>query len=154
MKFLPTNVASAVCRSNKLGLLIFLIILIFSKASIASAIIKSDILLHIVSQCVDPSKAHYCSSCTLPRVDAQCGQTLECRQTNEVWELSSQYVAIRDIKMCGCPSVVGASYCGEHYWRVYARGTSVNGRRRERAIEQEIQQLKLAQELEEYENEN
>jgi hypothetical protein len=58
------------------------------------------------------------------------------------------------IKMCGCPSVIGASYCGEHYWRVYARGTSVNGRRRERAIEQEIQQLKLAQELEEYENEN
>jgi CDP-diacylglycerol pyrophosphatase len=104
MKFLPFKVASAMSRHNKLGLPIILIILIFSKTSIASAIVKSDILLHIVSQCVDPSKAHYCSSCTLPRVDAQCGQTLECRQTNEVWELSPRYVAIRDIKMCGCPS--------------------------------------------------
>ena len=39
----------------------------------------------------------------LPRRDANCGVS-ECKKTNEVWVLNTQYVAIRDIKMCGCPT--------------------------------------------------
>lgn len=75
---------------------------VHSKA-IALTVSKSDILLHIVSQCVDPSIANYCSLCFLPRRDSQCGDVMECKKTNEVWALNTQYVAIRDIKMCGCP---------------------------------------------------
>ena len=40
----------------------------------------------------------------LPRRDASCSGITECKQTNEVWALNPQYVAIRDIKMCGCPA--------------------------------------------------
>lgn len=76
---------------------------VLSNASIASSIARSDILLHIATQCVDPSVVDYCSNCMLPRLDTSCGKGLECKKTNEVWEINPEYVAIRDIKMCGCP---------------------------------------------------
>lgn len=57
------------------------------------------------------------------------------------------------IKMCGCKTLEGKAYCGEHYWRVYEKGTSVNGKRKSRAIEQEIEELRRQQETEEFENE-
>ena len=74
-----------------------------SSQAISLNIAKSDILLHIVSQCVDPSKENYCANCMLPRADARCSNISGCRKTNEVWKLSTRYAAIRDIKMCGCP---------------------------------------------------
>lgn len=49
---------------------------------------------------------------------------------------------------CGCKTLEGKAYCGEHYWKIYAKGTSVNGRRRERAVDREIEELKRTQELE------
>lgn len=48
---------------------------------------------------------------------------------------------------CGCQTLEGKSYCGDHYWRVYQKGSAVAGRRREKMIEQEIEELKAAQEL-------
>lgn len=58
------------------------------------------------------------------------------------------------IKMCGCKTLHGKSYCAEHYWVVYDKGTSVNGKRKSKAIEQEIEELKQQQEAEmEMENE-
>ena len=82
----------------------FLLFAIFGNVSVADAIARSDILLHIASQCVDPSAVNYCARCTLPRIDSSCGQGLACKKTNEVWQLTPHFVAIRDIKMCGCPS--------------------------------------------------
>ena len=84
---------------------LFLLIAIISVAPQARAlnVAKSDILLHIASQCVDPSIKNYCSQCMLPRQDSDCGDINECKKTNEVWVLNTEYVAIRDIKMCGCP---------------------------------------------------
>ena len=85
---------------------LFFLVLFFGATSQAASlnIAKSDILLHIVTQCVDPSKANYCANCMLPRADAQCNNITECKSTNEVWALNKKYAAIRDIKMCGCPS--------------------------------------------------
>lgn len=57
------------------------------------------------------------------------------------------------IKYCGCKTIAGKAYCHEHYHKVYAKGTSVNGKRREHAIEQEIEELRRQQEIEEMENE-
>ena len=57
------------------------------------------------------------------------------------------------VHYCGARTVEGKSYCHDHYWIVYQKGTSVNGRRRERAVEKEIEELKRAQELEEIVNE-
>lgn len=76
--------------------------IVTSSQVFAITVARSDILLHIVSQCVDPSKSNYCSQCMLPRHDSNCGIS-ECKKTNEVWALNTKYAAIRDIKMCGCP---------------------------------------------------
>lgn len=54
---------------------------------------------------------------------------------------------------CGCKVVPGKSYCAEHYYTVYKKGTSVNGKRREKEVEKEIAELKRQQEIEEMENE-
>ena len=70
----------------------------------ALAIERSDILLDLVSHCVDPTQANYCTQCRAPRDDAACGAPLECRKSTEVWALNASYTAIRDIKMCGCPA--------------------------------------------------
>lgn len=49
---------------------------------------------------------------------------------------------------CGARSIEGKNYCHEHYYVIYKKGTSVNGRRREKEVENEIAELKRQQELE------
>lgn len=56
------------------------------------------------------------------------------------------------IHYCGAKTIEGKSYCGDHYWRIYQKGSSVNGRRREKEIEKEIADLKRQQELEDYDD--
>jgi hypothetical protein len=51
------------------------------------------------------------------------------------------------IKYCGATVIEGKHYCHDHYWRVYQKGSAIAGRRREKMIEQEIEELKAAQEL-------
>lgn len=60
-------------------------------------------LLHsIVTDCLNPGEFWYCSRCASPQA-GYCGSADACEGTTEVWALSQDYVAIRDIKMCGCP---------------------------------------------------
>ena len=61
-----------------------------------------NVLWEIVTTCIDLHHADYCQQCSLPRVDSPCGVGRECRETTEVWEETADYVAIRDVKMCGC----------------------------------------------------
>lgn len=63
-----------------------------------------DTLWRIVSTCLATGEAEYCQRCESPRVDAACSQNRRCENTTEVWEETSEYVAIRDIKMCSCPA--------------------------------------------------
>ena len=53
---------------------------------------------------------------------------------------------------CGCRTVPGKNYCAEHYYVVYKKGTSVNGKRKEKEIDKEIAELKRQQEIEEIVN--
>lgn len=62
------------------------------------------ILWAIVTNCVDASSADYCAICLWPRVDSMCPHKSECRNTTEVWAESADFVALRDVKMCGCPA--------------------------------------------------
>ena len=62
------------------------------------------ILWAIVTNCVDASRADYCTTCRWPRVDSTCPHKSECRNTTEVWAESADFVALRDMKMCGCPA--------------------------------------------------
>jgi hypothetical protein len=54
--------------------------------------------------------------------------------------------------MCGAETIAGKNYCHDHYYVVYKKGTAVNGKKREKAVDQEIAELKRQQELEEIEN--
>lgn len=85
----------------RLSAFIVLLIAAISYASICSAIEGDrNALWDIVSHCVDPGKPNYCEDCKWPMVGSICS----CLKTTEVWEKSADYVAIRDRKMCGCPS--------------------------------------------------
>jgi hypothetical protein len=48
--------------------------------------------------------------------------------------------------MCGCQALTGKAYCGEHYWKVYQKGSAIAGKRKERAIEKELEAITKAQE--------
>jgi CDP-diacylglycerol pyrophosphatase len=61
-----------------------------------------DILWQIVSECLDPASPTYCSVCRAP-VAGACALDTTCKRTTDVWAKTADYVAIRDIKMCGCP---------------------------------------------------
>jgi CDP-diacylglycerol pyrophosphatase len=65
---------------------------------------NSDILLDIVKHCVDPKLENYCTRCRAPIAEVACSPDTSCRKTTEVWSINTEYVAIRDIKMCGCPA--------------------------------------------------
>jgi len=62
-----------------------------------------DILWRIVSQCLDPTVPGYCTTCAVP-IEGTCGDARGCKATVDVWAKTADYVAIRDIKMCGCPT--------------------------------------------------
>jgi CDP-diacylglycerol pyrophosphatase len=66
--------------------------------------VYSDILLDRVQHCIDTNKPGYCQQCQAPRASAACKTDNACKQTTEVWAETAEFVAIRDIKMCGCPS--------------------------------------------------
>jgi len=55
------------------------------------------------------------------------------------------------IKYCGAKTIEGKSYCGDHYWVVYKKGTAIAGKKKEKMIELEIEDLKKQQELDEAE---
>lgn len=51
------------------------------------------------------------------------------------------------LQFCGCvPLWPGRSYCEEHVWRVYQKGTSVGTKRKNQAIEAELAELKKLEE--------
>jgi CDP-diacylglycerol pyrophosphatase len=62
---------------------------------------KRDALWEIVSTCLDPGAADYCTACISPREEAGCN--CPCRNSTQVWAESKDFVVVRDRKMCGCP---------------------------------------------------
>lgn len=56
------------------------------------------------------------------------------------------------IKYCGHKTIEGQSYCGDHYWKIYRKGSATAGRKREKEVDAEIAELKRLQELEEAED--
>lgn len=55
------------------------------------------------------------------------------------------------VTYCGAKTLEGKSYCGEHYYVVYQRGSAPTGRRKEKEIDAEIESLKRQQEIDEME---
>jgi CDP-diacylglycerol pyrophosphatase len=69
----------------------------------ASAGSSRDALLRIVTDCLDTTAPRYCARCPSPQAGT-CDLDYPCRRTTEVWAQTEEYVAIRDLKMCGCPA--------------------------------------------------
>lgn len=79
-----------------------------------SGLFDRGVLWEIVNYCVDTndSVAAYCEKCPSPLLPllAKCNGvphgdlTAVCRNTTQVWNKTSEFVAMRDYKMCGCPA--------------------------------------------------
>ena len=87
-------------------LLVFLLVVFVTGCATVGAQKPShrNILWEIVTTCIDLHAVDYCQHCRRPRVDSPCGLDRACGNTTEVWEEAADYVALRDIKMCGCES--------------------------------------------------
>jgi hypothetical protein len=58
------------------------------------------------------------------------------------------------LQFCGClPLWPGRSYCEEHVWKVYKKGSAVGVSRKNKAIEKELSELKRLEEIANDENE-
>jgi len=68
---------------------------------LAGAASGGDALWRIVSDCLDSATPDYCSRCISP-VEDSCGPARDCRSSTQIWAETDDYVAIRDLKMCGC----------------------------------------------------
>jgi CDP-diacylglycerol pyrophosphatase len=60
-----------------------------------------EALQRIVTNCLDTGEPRYCARCPDPQAGI-CALDYPCSRTTEVWAISQEYAAIRDIKMCGC----------------------------------------------------
>ena len=56
------------------------------------------------------------------------------------------------VKYCCKPSFPGKSYCEDHVWLVYNRGSSVGNKRKLKEIEKELAEVKRLQEIAEYDD--
>ena len=56
------------------------------------------------------------------------------------------------VKYCCKPSFPGKSYCEDHVWIVYNRGSSVGNKRKIKEIEKELAEVKRLQEIAEYDD--
>ena len=70
-------------------------------AGCASAGDSAGRLHRIVAECLDTSHPAYCARCPAPQAGT-CQLDYPCSRTTEVWAMNREYVAIRDVKMCGC----------------------------------------------------
>ncbi len=77
----------------------------------------------------------------------------ECQYLGPEFDVRTWDYFNKPTPYCGHKTVEGKSYCHEHYYVVYKKGSTVNGRRKEKEVEKEIAELKRQQEIEEIENE-
>ncbi len=103
MTWLPGRRSAAPARSVWPWFVLAVIVLTFGGcASRSSAEPSRNILWRIVSECLDSAVSDYCATCLSP-IAGTCGADRSCRRTTDVWAETTAFVAIRDIKMCGCP---------------------------------------------------
>jgi CDP-diacylglycerol pyrophosphatase len=64
----------------------------------------ADALWRIVSNCLDAPRPSGTSYCSCPAFTATCCGDAEMPDAEMVWAESTDFVAFRDIKACGCPA--------------------------------------------------
>jgi CDP-diacylglycerol pyrophosphatase len=61
-----------------------------------------EALWGIINNCLDISALDYCTACKFPRTESNCKEKVRCEAQLEIWSESSNYIAMKDRKMCGC----------------------------------------------------
>jgi CDP-diacylglycerol pyrophosphatase len=80
-----------------------LVALAVSFTASAEAAGRRDLLWGVISNCLDPAAANYCSNCQAPLAGSACAAKPVCQESTEVWAKTEAFVALRDRKMCDCP---------------------------------------------------
>ena len=85
------------------GILITVFLMVTHTSAVAAS---KETLWNIINNCLDITALDYCTTCNVQRTESGCGggAANSCATQLDVWAESSNYVAIRDQKMCGCPS--------------------------------------------------
>jgi CDP-diacylglycerol pyrophosphatase len=61
-----------------------------------------EALWGIINNCLDISALDYCTVCKVTRTESSCKEKVSCEAQLELWAESSNYIAMKDRKMCGC----------------------------------------------------
>ncbi len=88
------------CLSRTVALLSALLLFVAILATSGCATGNRDILWNIVTNCLDPAVPDYDTRCRWPIATSAAA----CRKTTDVWDMSSEFVILRDVKMCDCPA--------------------------------------------------
>jgi CDP-diacylglycerol pyrophosphatase len=97
VKRLPGRRRRVLCATGLLA------VVLTACASASGTASGRDVLWRIVTECVEPTTPGYCARCRWPLATACAGEA-RCEATTELWDKRGRFVAIRDIKMCGCPA--------------------------------------------------
>ncbi len=80
------------------ALTLLLTLLLFLTTSGCATSTNRDILWNIVTNCLDPAVPNYDTRCRWPITTSAAA----CRKTTDVWDMNSEFVILRDVKMCDC----------------------------------------------------
>ncbi len=83
-----------------LALLLALLLLIATLTATGCATGNRDIIWNIVTNCLDPTVPDYDRRCRWPIATSAAA----CRKTTDVWDMTNEFVILRDVKMCDCPA--------------------------------------------------
>jgi CDP-diacylglycerol pyrophosphatase len=78
-----------------------LVPVLLALATVAGAQSSRDQLRTLVERCLGSERAMDCSALVADRDPAD---EASCRKTTQIWDKNAEFVAIRDLKECGCPS--------------------------------------------------
>jgi len=76
-------------------------VLLALATSVGNAESSRDQLHRLVEQCLGPERA---SDCPALVADRDPADEASCKKTTQIWERNADFVVIRDLKECGCPS--------------------------------------------------
>ncbi|HTF99610.1 MAG TPA: CDP-diacylglycerol diphosphatase [Nitrospirota bacterium] len=100
---MKSNCHEHLIRAALLCLVLFFSVIVTSCAKPAATPIR-NVLLEIVTSCIDVDAPGYCDHCIAPRTGSPCAAGRGCRETTDVWAETKDYIVMRDRKMCGCPA--------------------------------------------------
>jgi CDP-diacylglycerol pyrophosphatase len=88
-------------RSSPLKFALLVSLLLALAAGIGNAESSRDQLRRLVERCLGPERA---SDCPALATDRDPADEASCKKTTQIWERNADFVVIRDLKECGCPS--------------------------------------------------